>query len=1241
MFHLIPSNRQENLVAMLHALLTSQRELSAAHPFEPDTIVVESMGMKHYLSMELARSTGITINLEFPLLVRSVYQLCRAILGDDAVPKESLYKREILLWRIYEILGRDDFLSREDCAQAHRYWQDPQLPARKSSDANTSAFSQQRRYALAKETADVFEQYMQFRPKWIKAWQNAKALDEEDESLAQAKHLIQWQRILWQMLVGDERLTHQQSAAHPVAIIEDALAALRKRDSGPTLALSEDIRNKLPKAIHIFAVNAISEQHLAFFDALSEHIDVYFFYLNPCMEYWGDLLSDKARARAAIVKSQSQLLDEDSPNPLLANLGQQGRALFNQFQQYDFADITQSALYSDALNLNQVSSSSFQAPIEDGATSLLANIQSSLLKLDILSSDKQKQLFENDNSVSIHSCHSTVREIQVLHDELLFIMQQNPNIKPHDVIVLCPSVEDYAPYVSSVFASAGNINRSSHDLSHGSLHETPRLVCSVADRSPLDADPMVALFMDMLKLPDSRFSAPQVLDYLSLPSIRRTFSITQDELEQMENWVEQANIYWAIDADHKQAILACNMDDNPLYTWLWGIERIIKGSLSYSIETPVNSNYLPIVKGLQWQAFGKMQAFISQLDRIRVELGSDRSMQQWHQYLIQQVLDQLFDESERKDGAYVAIKRGIDTMLTNVDRAQLNEKLSLLVMQQELSTYFSTPDALNRYNTGQVTFSSMVPMRSVPFKVVCMLGLNDGIFPRSTEFASVNIMGFDTPQRGDRSRKNEDRYLFLEAIMSAREHLYLSYQGQDQYNNKVRSPSLVLSELRDFIAQRFDKKIERKHSLQAFNLHVFDENKPQSFDADWLNMQTRIALSNIEKAELSHAWPLSLSNAYGGVTISTSVAYPSTYSDKDISALFKSPLNYLIKTRFGIDIRQYFDSKQSNEPFRLSKLVEYKFEQACIEQALKSVHLQDSIDEHSDLNTFSLSDTFDAFVASGDFPQQALQGDTLAAYQKPVSLDVPSVDINGLHYHRVSHQPSLDDIIKLVLPFSESMVSSAWRELCQQAKSANAAPGIELGVTLDDANNAVVQFNHPPAEHTIMGVLFGHCIGALAAENLSLSSTRAYFYYLDVKDKSDHLPLCCDVFTIAEGSISINAAQEFVALVFALDFIALHTPCFFEASHMIAITSAGGQLELACESLEVMRTNMQKAMEDKPNTNFVSINEQAKSFLLGANILDADSDLPANQPYDLLEKLIHCEALNAVMLNQNKAEAPY
>ncbi|MBW8191577.1 exodeoxyribonuclease V subunit gamma [Neiella marina] len=866
MLTLYPSNRLEVLARLLEAVL----QFRQSSPLTADTILVESQGMQHWLNMQLAKSQGVAMNLEFPMPSRFIWDTARKVLGSK-VPRQSPYRREVMAWRIDKLLASEPVLSASCCALVSDYW--------------LGTNDVLKRFQLATKIADLFEQYLMYRHDWLLSWQANQLTDSAcgDE---------QWQALLWRLLVAENEL-------HPVSLQQQLMDELQHN-----FAKHAD---KLPKQISMFAINAMAPQSLAFFNALGQHIDIHLFHLNPCVDFWGDLQSDKAQAKTMRESQYQRWIEEEQSNPLLANLGQQGKDLFNGLQQLGLQEI-----------------SAYNQPGDDikphGRSSVLASLQNDILNLHDARTEPSATP-QLDDSIMINSCHSALREIQTVHDQLLHLFQQRPDLKPSDVLVMCPRIEDYAPYVEAVFR---------HPREGQAEGDSPRLPCSIADRTLLDAEPVVNAFLSLLQLPDSRFEVSQIMDYLRVPALQERFGLNDAELETIESWLRHACIHWGIDADHQQKVAGASYQQGT-FSWQWGLTRLLNGFASGQQELHQGLLWLPAVDGQQGILLGRLMQVLEALHFTATALLNARTATQWRDYLWQQ-LEQLFATEAEQLDLMSHIQDVLAGFVSHCAQAGYEDVIELSVVRHYLTHHFSQPDTGNHFMTGQVTFCSMVPMRSIPFKVIAILGLNDGVFPRQSNPLSFDLMARLGRRQGDRSRRGDDRYLFLEALISARESLILSYQGRDAKDNNERQPSLVLTELMDYLHRGYGWQFEGANDqLQQMPLHPFSSSlfsQGQSFDGGWMRLAKPLESSE-RRCQLTFE-----SDSSESTPVLTVAA---------LSQFFNHPLRTFANERLQLNLEQYDQALDDAEPFAADSLMRFGGTQQLVEVILKGKPVEPEI----------------------------------------------------------------------------------------------------------------------------------------------------------------------------------------------------------------------------------------------------------------------------------------------------------
>mgnify|MGYP001226687274 CR=1 FL=1 len=899
MLALYPSNKLEHLSFLLTSLLKQQ----PSGVFSPETILVESPGMQHWISMQLAREQGIAMNLDFPLPVRFMWNTARVVLGSEKVPRQSPYRREVLTWRIDNILQDDELMQSDAFEQVRRYW----------IGAGSEQEQGVQRLQLATALADVYEQYLLYRPDWLFAWEQSERIVFDDMEL--------WQSEIWRILTKNQPL-------HPARLHKMTLEALE----------AGQIPADLPSRIVVFAINTMAPQLIAFFDALAQHIDIHIFHLNPSVNYWGDAKSDNELARQLRMEGLEKWMSQEQSNPLLGNLGKQGRELFNLLTDLDTFEISA----FDAPELDDLGANILGDTLLDdnkdangekarNTSNLLTRIHNDILHAAPAEPINEFEVAEQDDSVTIMCTHSALREVQVLHDHLLHWLSQDSARTPSDILVMCPAIENYAPFVDAVFHRVGTKPQRREG--------TTRLPCSIADRSPMDTEPLIAAYMALLQLPDSRFGVSDIMDYLQLDSVQKRFNVSQSDIDQMIVWLEQAHIHWGLNAKHKSAVSEGVTKENT-YSWWWGIRRLLMGMLAPDSEVVIDETLtIPDVEGQSALILGKLVQVIELLGRFANELTTPRTPKKWAEDLLT-LRDACFVSTKEQEQSWDLIAKVSADLYARCQEADYEHELSLRQIKDLLLSRFSSPDAGNHFMTGQVTVCSMLPMRSIPFKKVCILGLNDSEFPRKATPLGLDLMAGPARRLGDRSRRLEDRYLFLEAIISTRDSLYLSYQGNDVKNNSERQPSLVLAEFIDMLENGYELDVSlytKFAPLHPFSESAFTGALP-SYETGWLRLADALQQAKIaadEKSKASEENANSSANENSAITQNSASELSATLDDAhsatdtrlstmQVARAFKDPLAYFSQQRLGVNLSHSFTLLENSEPFETNALVRYQ-----------------------------------------------------------------------------------------------------------------------------------------------------------------------------------------------------------------------------------------------------------------------------------------------------------------------------
>ncbi len=508
----------------------------------------------------------------------------------------------------------------------------------------------------------------------------------------------------------------------------------------------------------------------------------------------------------------------DVGNPLLASLGKLGRDFFRAI-----------------VDLESEPVSDFIDPGED---SLLCAIQSDILNLRNRGESAPKTVINPmDASLQVHSCHGPWREIEVLYDTLLNIFEANQDLTPRDVLVMTPKIETYAPYISAVFDACQD--------------EKKRIPYSIADRRVPSESLVIDLFLKITGLCKGRLQASQIMDILSSTAVRSRFNLSAEDIDVIHRWVVETRIRWGIDGEHRAAFGLPPFEGN---SWKAGIERLILGYALQGDGEELFLDRLPYndVEGNEAEILGRFLQFLEQLFNTVRALENPRTLAEWSDTL--EWLRSAFIVEDEETGRDMQLLRG---QLKELKRLQelsgFEDPVEIEVVRYYLSTQLGAEQLSKGFLTGCVTFCEMLPMRSIPFRVVALIGMNNDAYPREERPVGFDLIAQD-PQPGDRSLRDEDRYLFLEAVLSAREFFYISYVGQSVRDNSLIPPSVLVSELLDYCEEGFSMPdsssvigfLVTSHRLQAFSPAYF-AGKGRLFSYSQEDFDTAIAQSSARR----------------------------------------------------------------------------------------------------------------------------------------------------------------------------------------------------------------------------------------------------------------------------------------------------------------------------------------------------------------------------------------------------------
>lgn len=786
--------RASRVEALLDPLLALLRAAPPAHALAPHELIAAHPGMQKWLGRELAIRQG-------PRGIAANLRIELPSQWLDRIAREVLGEEAVALRPYRRELLRWRIHERLDALG------DAELSAYLGGDAATR---DRRRFQLADRLARLYTQYLVYRPDWLKDWAEGRPGRVAGGFLAP----------LWRALRADIGVPHRGER------VAQLIAALARHDLEAT------------QPLHVFGVAHLAPAELAVLKTVATRRMVALYVPDPCRVYWGGLRGERALLREQVERDPAGEATEslflEQGHPLLAAWGRMGQHF---------------VLALDDVGA-EVDTRHFEDELEREPASRLEGVQESIRQFRPELIGEYVRPPRADATLRVHACHTRLRELEVLRDALLDARSVRPDLKPSDIVVMMPDIHAYLPLLPAVFGEAGR-------------HEGP-LPYHCADVAVARAHPLFEAFRRLLDLPQSRLTAPELADLLATAPIAARLGLRGGDVDVLVRWLESSRAAWGLDGDFRARFGVPPIAE---HTHAWAMDRMLAGyvfgtgggELS-AVALPDGGAVVPVggVHGPQAALLGALDRLLLELREICADGARRLRAKDWAARLEQRI-DALFlvepgDHDGREAlGTLLQFVRGI---ADEPGEGGLDPELDFSVVREILRSRLDGVPERQRFLLGGVTFCGMVPQRAIPFEVVAVLGLNDGEFPRAAADGGLDPMSRH-PRLGDRDVRSDDRYLFLETVMSARWRLHLSYIGEGVRDGKPRNPAPPLAELmaaldagvgaeREAPGDEGDEaRRERlrpwwvRHPLQPFDARYFDGADPAlySFSAAFAGMR--------------------------------------------------------------------------------------------------------------------------------------------------------------------------------------------------------------------------------------------------------------------------------------------------------------------------------------------------------------------------------------------------------------------
>lgn len=770
MFSIVFSNRYELLEAVLLDRLAAERP----GPFGRRHVVVPSSALRRKVELAVADHEGVCANVDFAYLAQWLWSQIGQVVE---VPARSPFAPATLAWRIHALI---------DATAPAGAW----VAAHPRLAHYLAGADARMRFELAERIARAFDHYLTYRPRWLQSWAAGepaalgKASDAERADEA-------WQAELWRRIRAGLDIRQE----HPAALFLRRVAAMDEAELAAT---------GLPETVHVFALPALPPLYLEILRELARVVDVRLYALNPCREFWFEIVDPR---RLSWLAARQADMFHETGNRLLAAWGQQTQAHLGLLFEGE-REVVEDAVFAPHPGRH-----------------LLARLHNAILDMAELAPGSV-ELAETDRSIELHVCHSRTRELEVLHDRLLDLMKaaakRGEPLRPDEIVVLTPDLDATAPLIEAVFGTAPAARRIPWRITGlGSTRENP--VAAALDR--------------LLALVAGRFPASRVFDLLQQPVVAARFGLDEADLETVHDWMRAAGIRWGLDAAQVEDESGVAAGVEPLHTLDAGLDRLFLAWAAgdAAAAAPFAGRIgAGAPEGNGALALGGFWRYVDTLRSLRAGLLRPQDAAGWRRSL-----DDALDRLVGDDPAWAEDLREVREAVAALSAAMAAAEpageapplVPLAVVHPALAGLLDDP-ARGGVPGGTVTFSALSSLRGLPYRAVCVIGLDQGLFPGSDRPAEFDLMAA-RPQRGDRQRRHDDRNLFLDVLLSARETLHLSYVGRSVRDGSALPPSVLVDELFDVLAAACADDPARPEALAAARQRLTVVHPLQAFSADY------------------------------------------------------------------------------------------------------------------------------------------------------------------------------------------------------------------------------------------------------------------------------------------------------------------------------------------------------------------------------------------------------------------------
>ncbi|CUR53395.1 RecBCD enzyme subunit RecC [Serratia symbiotica] len=876
MFIIYHSNQLHLLKILLNTLL---KKNPLKNPLQQEIILVENISIAQWLQTQFTKEFHISANINYSILEKFIWDIFNKVLFN--ISEKNTFNTNTLTWKLMYLIEKFIFFP---SFSSLRYYL-------------TNDKDKNKIYQLSNQIAYIFKEYIIYRPQWLKIWQHKKYINE-------LTNIQKWQAKLWRGLIQHEYKL-KKNKWNPINLYDRCINILNN---------TKNFSYNFPHRIFIYNLPTIPPIYLNLLKILSHHIDIHLMVINPCKYFWGDIQENISKNykknnikiysnvqkktynfNLKIIKKSFHQKNKKN-NPLLTSWGK---------LKHDYLHCL--------LKLNTIKQ--INNFINIPTNSMLHTVQNNILELKnctmfnitnkkINKNINKFKLKSNDNSFSIHNCHNQQHEIEILHNQLLTMLIKDPKLMPEDILVIVTDIKSYIPYIKNVF---NNVSKKYY------------LPFSIPNYKSYQNHPIFKAFISLLDLPINRSTSEQILELLEIPEIAMNFNIDKEELILLHQWIDESGIRWGLD---NHDIHKLNLPITKKNTWKFGIKRMLLG---YAMHSKIGSwkDIFPYDEssGSAIKLTEKLEIFINSIKYWKELLNKKKPLKKWLP-LCKELINTFFIQNNENTTLFNIIttqwKKNINYGLTE----KYINTIPLNILKNNLIEHVKNIPIKQQYIAKKINFYSIENMRSVPFKVICLLGMNNKIYPRTQKLIEFNLIK-QQPQYGDYNKNNNDRDIFLNAILSARQKIYISFIGYNIKNNQKYHPSFLITELLEYLEQIYYLNNNEKFNINLNMLHIKNHILKKH---SYISFSFKNFICN-SKYNICNPYQLLKNNNIIKSVPFNKFSLPQNIkkiSLKNLQFFYNHPIRAFFQLSLGVNFNIKKNILKNEEPFIIDKLTQYK-----------------------------------------------------------------------------------------------------------------------------------------------------------------------------------------------------------------------------------------------------------------------------------------------------------------------------